>query len=362
MTTSASPKWQPDWAVAPGEILLEALQDRDLTQSELAQRLGRPLKTINEIIKGKAAITADTAIQLERTLGISASFWTNLETQYRDALARQRATAELESQTSWADRFPIVELVRRGLIERGPTKAATVENLLSWLGLGSPAAFDRIASSVSYRKSPAFMASPEAVTAWLRWGELQASATKAATFDLDRFRGVLRAVRPLTRKEPFAQIFRRVQKMCAEAGVVVVLTPELPGTHVSGAARWVGSHALIQLSLRHKTDDELWFTFFHEAGHICSGRRRYDAVDGPLGESTVDPEEVAVDGWARDFMLEPDAYRNFRQAGDFSVLSVRRFAETQSIAPGIVVGFLERDELVTHGQLRRLKKPVNFSG
>lgn len=90
MAISSQPGWQPDWTVAPGEILLEALQGREMTQSELAQRLGRPLKTINEIIKGKAAITPETAIQLERALGISARFWTNLETLYRDALARQQ--------------------------------------------------------------------------------------------------------------------------------------------------------------------------------------------------------------------------------------------------------------------------------
>ena len=63
--------WQRDWAVAPGEILQEALEDRDMSQSELARRMGRPVKTINEIVNGKAAITPDTAIQLELTLGIT---------------------------------------------------------------------------------------------------------------------------------------------------------------------------------------------------------------------------------------------------------------------------------------------------
>ena len=43
MATESQPSWEPDWLVAPGEILLEALQDREMTQSELAQRLGRPL-------------------------------------------------------------------------------------------------------------------------------------------------------------------------------------------------------------------------------------------------------------------------------------------------------------------------------
>ncbi len=80
--------WQPDSTIAPGELLLEALQDRGMSQSELARRMDRPAKSINEIVHGKAAITPETAIQLELTLGISASFWNQLETKYREHLAQ----------------------------------------------------------------------------------------------------------------------------------------------------------------------------------------------------------------------------------------------------------------------------------
>lgn len=71
--------WRRDWTAAPGEVLVEALEERGMSQSELARRMGRPTKTINEIANGKAAITPETAIQLELTLGITAAFWNNLE-------------------------------------------------------------------------------------------------------------------------------------------------------------------------------------------------------------------------------------------------------------------------------------------
>ena len=85
MTTTESERehWQPDWSVPPGDVLLEALEERSMTQAELAGRMGRPLKTINEIVKANAAITPDTAIQLERALGVSAQFWNGLEANYR---------------------------------------------------------------------------------------------------------------------------------------------------------------------------------------------------------------------------------------------------------------------------------------
>jgi Zn-dependent peptidase ImmA (M78 family) len=173
---------------------------------------------------------------------------------------------------------------------------------------------------------------------------------------------VLDEIRPLTRREPFDQIFKRVKAMCAEAGVIVVLIPELTGTHLSGAARWIGSKAVIQLSLRHKSDDQLWFTFFHEAGHLLSGTRRRDFVDAADSASSRDrdTDEDAANQFARDALLPPDDYRLFIVAGDFSRAAIRTFAEQQQIAAGIVVGWLQRDKHVPPSQLRDLKKSIQL--
>ena len=89
MSNPIQNQYVPDVVSPPGETLLEILEDRGMSQAELAERTGRPKKTINEIIKGKAALTPETAIQLERVLGTPASFWNNREQNYRDWLARQ---------------------------------------------------------------------------------------------------------------------------------------------------------------------------------------------------------------------------------------------------------------------------------
>src|SRR5882724_11373414 len=67
-------QYAPDSVSAPGETLEEILEMRGMSQAELADRTGRPRKTINEIIRGKAAITAETALQLEKVLGIPQHF------------------------------------------------------------------------------------------------------------------------------------------------------------------------------------------------------------------------------------------------------------------------------------------------
>ncbi len=78
-----------DLAIPPGEYLEEVLDDLELSQAELARRMGRPTQAINEIIKGEKAITPDTAIQLEQVLGVPAELWNNLESEYRLVLAKE---------------------------------------------------------------------------------------------------------------------------------------------------------------------------------------------------------------------------------------------------------------------------------
>src|SRR4051812_41650465 len=112
MSDQIKNRYDPNYGVPPGETLLESIEKLGMSQAELAQRMGRPLKTINEIIKGKAAITADTALQLEKVLRIPASFWNNAECTYREALARREEQKRLERQSAWLREIPLKSLTQ----------------------------------------------------------------------------------------------------------------------------------------------------------------------------------------------------------------------------------------------------------
>ena len=89
MASMAQRKIVPDIASPPGGLLAEELEARGMTQRELALRMGRPPQAISEIVRGRKAITARTAIEIERALGTPAYVWVGLEAQYRLALARR---------------------------------------------------------------------------------------------------------------------------------------------------------------------------------------------------------------------------------------------------------------------------------
>ena len=81
---------ESDAIICPGEFLVEELAARSMSQRQLARNMGRPQQAISELARGKKALTAETAVQLERVLGIPAYLWLRMEARYRLALARQR--------------------------------------------------------------------------------------------------------------------------------------------------------------------------------------------------------------------------------------------------------------------------------
>ena len=81
--------FQSNRLLHPGEVLAEELEARSMTQKQLADTMGRPLQVINGIIRGRKALTAETALGLEAALRIDAEVWMNLQKTYELDLARR---------------------------------------------------------------------------------------------------------------------------------------------------------------------------------------------------------------------------------------------------------------------------------
>jgi len=85
--------------IHPGEILLEEfLKPLDISQYRLAKDISVPPRRINEIVHGKRAITADTALRLGRYFGTSPQFWLNLQSRYDIEIAEDRLADRLDRE------------------------------------------------------------------------------------------------------------------------------------------------------------------------------------------------------------------------------------------------------------------------
>ena len=348
----------PDLPVPPGKTLTETLELLGMTQTDLARRMNRPIKTINEIVKGKTAITADTALQLERVLGVSSKLWLNLEVNYRMVKARIAAEKQLAREIQRAARFPYAEMAHWGWVKKTREKVERTSELLDYFGVVS---FDylTLAKGISYRKATKRKASPEALTAWLRRGELQAQKMDMVEYDKKAFRGALREIRGLTRKAEDG-FDAKLRDICAVCGVAVVFVPHLKRTYVNGATRWLTpKKALIQLSIRNRFKDIFWFTFFHEAAHILLHGKTESFID--VDNQADSDDERDANNWAMNFLIPITDYVRFHGRSRFTRSAVTSFAKEQGIAPEIVVGRLQHDELIMYSEFGDLRPKLEWA-
>jgi len=91
--------------IHPGEILLaESLEPMHITQYRLAKDISVPPRRINEIVHGKRAITADTALRLARYFGTTDRFWLNLQARYDLEITKDRLGDRLDREVTAAAR------------------------------------------------------------------------------------------------------------------------------------------------------------------------------------------------------------------------------------------------------------------
>jgi addiction module HigA family antidote len=335
---------QAELIVPPGATLQEAIDNLGMSQAELALQTGLSKKTINQIIKGHEPISFETARRLERVTSVPANLWNNLEANYRDRLARQKEHDRLAGAVDWLQGFPIKELIRRGVLVVGDT-VSLIQQTLTFFGVYSPDEWKAVwvSPQAAFRKCAVFANEPKAVASWLRLGERVGRALPCARYDKEKFKAALAQIRALT-VEPPEVFVPRMKELCAAAGVAFVLVREIKGAPVSGAAYWLSpERAIIQMTLRGKADDRFWFTFFHEAGHLLKHGKKEKFVDDDDVDS---PQEQEANRFAEDLLIPPAPAKELSRLKNRQ--QITDFAKSIGIAPGIVVGRLQKLKLLSY--------------
>ena len=353
----------------PGENVQEYLEFFDWSQSELARRSGLTPKTISEICNGKSPITPSTAIAFERVLQRPAHFWLALQRQYDEIEARKRELAKSPKREEWTKQFPLAEMKRlRFSLPQGRDET---DSLLQFFGVSSPETWRSVwdTAAVAYRQTRSANFKELAVAAWVRETELIAQQISLAEFDERKLLNIIPSLRHLSRLGA-NEIMDPIQALCAKAGIAVVWVPALSNTGISGCARWLtDKKALIGLTLRYKTDDQLWFTLFHEMGHVLLHRRRQsfvlDNAAEDLGDQIVDPEmqqfEAEANRFSADMLIPPYALGEFTRRKKFTNQAIHEFAESIDIGPGIVIGRLQHDGFIERHQGNALKQKLDWN-
>lgn len=342
-----------DLAVPPGEYLEEVLEEKNLTQAELARRTARPVQAINEIIKGIKVITPETALQLEQVLDVPAHIWTKLEWEYRLILAKQQLQEDIEKEASLLEVFPYQALCELSLVEASNHPKEQVVALRKFFAVSS---LNNVKTVKAY--APAFRQldnntlSHESLVTWLHAAKQLAEkklslSSNFAHYKKSTLNKVVAQLRSLTREPSLSHCFSQAQSLLAGSGIILLKLPTFPNAQVKGATFWLNSkNAVVVLAGEYDYADRFWFSLLHEVGHIVLHNKRITFIETQIHENAYKSQEQEADQFAQNALIPMQAYTEFLEKGDFSLASISSFAAKIDIHLGIIIGRLSHDHLL----------------
>ena len=351
-----------DIAIPPGEYLLEVLNEKSMSQAELANRMGRPPQAINEIVKGEKSITSETALQLEQVLGVPAHIWTGLESEYQLVKAIQQESIQVQQEVTLLREIPYKEMAQLGWVKKIRDLKTRVRELRNFFGVASLNNVFKIRTyNPTFRCSTIDKASPYALASWLHKGAIKAGRIQAIPFNKTKLISVLPQIRSLSFESP-EEFTSKIQKILSDCGVAFVLLPHLTKTYANGATFWLSQDkSVLMMTIRGSYADIFWFSFFHELGHILLHDKRLTFVDNDNKIEDKSKQEQEANKFAGEQLIPASNLNDFISKGDFSISSIKAFAKNICIPPWIIIGRLQHEGYLKFNQLNNLKVRYKWS-
>lgn len=351
---------RPAEVFPPGDFIREEMEERGWTQQDLAEILGKPLPTVNQILKGKKAIVVETAKRLGAAFGTSAQFWMNLETSFRlNAEPESPEVTGVRTRAKLYEAAPIREMEKRGWIKRKTNHAERDEELRRFYGIES---LDRLPSITAAARASVrgeYASMTAAQWAWCVRAQQIARAVHAKPFRRARLDTLVAELHALTESP---EEIRRVPGILAEAGIRLVIIEHLSKTKMDGAALGFGKMPVIAISLRFGRLDHFWFTLLHELAHIYNkdGVRVDVGLFEPGAVDCVDRIEERANNQAAAWLINPKRLESFilRTTPLYSTERIINFSRRMKVHPSIVAGQLKFRKELEQQQLVRLNTDV----
>ena len=330
-------------AFHPGYYIKEIVDESGLTQEDFAKRLDTTPKNLSLLIRGEQSLSIDIAMKLSRMIGTTVSYWLNLQNSYDALIAEFKSEKELEQEREifkaldyryFRENFGLPDLP-------GKIDDQIVE-VRRFLHVSTLSVFAKRDMAGSFRSASVELSNTNIIkaNAMVQIAINKALNTNAPKYNKSKFKQMVRYALSLTRNhEDFYPLIRNA---FFEAGVILVILPNLPGSKINGATKRLEKNVMLMVNDRRLNADTFWFTLFHEIGHIIHGDY------GISFEKETGEKEETADRFAADLLIEPDEYQQFVRGNMFTLTKIREFADLIDRDPGIVLGRLQKDGLVRY--------------
>lgn len=346
-----------DLIIHPGETLADIMNERGISQSELAARSGFSPAYISNVISGKKDISAKFAQALEYVLSVPKSFWLNLQANYEAELLEYNEENSVTAEEIDARNHlsGVVKFFRdHGKMKNCRNRNQSILELRKILQVSNLCNLKNIVPEGNFRISSSASVDPYVLGAWLRLCQMSSdNQTISTKFDEKNLDVIINGLKNIMRTQKNNTV-HDIQMLLSENGISFSVLHNFRGAPVHGyiSGKKDGTYHMV-LTIRGSYADIFWFSLFHELGHIVNHdvRNQRDYID--WGENQK--AETAADKFASDHLLEPDDYQNFVNKGKFNIRAICNFAESQNVEPYIVIGRLQKEKKISYNQFSDYK-------
>lgn len=343
-------------SIPPGETIKEIMDEMNMSQSELAIRLGTSQKHLSQVLNGKAEISRDLANKLEFVLGIESIFWLKLEDEYRESLKKITPPKISDNEELIAKDIPYSELAKQSFVKTTKKIEEKIINLRTFFGVSDLNFIPEV--NAAFRKANIINEKKYALAAWIRIAEIQSKEIETEKFNRKKLIRALPRIRQLTQFDPDV-FYKELVELLADCGIALVIANHLSGTGVHGVTFLNNkkNKLIIQLSVRRKYADTFWFTLFHEISHIVTDEsEKFSYLD-------CDKEtEKMIDKIAKDILIPKERYENFISRCNYNnYIMIQKFAKEIEIHPCIVIGRLQYDHYLSYSTFASYRPKFEIS-
>lgn len=350
---------KPFKITGPGDVIKDEMEFYGWSQKDLAEILDISEKHLSQLLSNAAPITINMARLLSSTFQQSPEFWINLDAQYRRTFEPDNQFDATSTRAEIFKRMPVRDMQKKGWLPKNKEDLfGAAKEFWNIEELKFDFLEDRV--NACFRKSEAFSSKFNAFFAqtWLRKVEIEAEKQKnVPEYSKARLQRLAAEIARYSTLENGIQDFIRELK---KAGVIFLVIPNLEKTYTDGAAYWVNNNPVIALTGRYKRNDNFWFTLAHEIGHVLLHTRK---IKSPVFIDSIDnadlldrpSEEGEANNFAAQVLKHEEIHHYFKGLARISGLRVEQCAQELEIHPGIVVGFLQHEKMLSYRNLNDFK-------
>lgn len=339
-------------AFHPGSYVEDIIDDLNITQKEFARRLGTTEKSLSKLVNGEDNLSKEMAYKLSKLTGISINTWMNLQNEYEKKILEIN-DKKVEDEKRICKMIDFKYFKDLGIVEnrRYPLKEK-IEKLHSILNISDLTYLTEFNMEVSYRNTREF--DEKSIINSNVMLEIASNIARNKCdkkLDKQKLRKYLPEIKEMTLQDP-SKFYPRLKEILFECGIVLVALPNLRNANINGATKkFRNGSVMLLITDRNKYSDIFWFSIMHEISHILDSDFYTDYKD----KSQYIEKELKANKFARDFFINEEDYREFVNRRDFSKNEIVSFSSDLGIHPSILLGRLQKDEIVPYSYLHELK-------